>query len=86
MSLLELHNITYDVRDKCLFTIDEARVERQQKELEKRASSNDTRQARLLLETKIAEVLGKLSVAPSEELESEFQRLIREKKQLRKNK
>ncbi|MFT8709157.1 MAG: ribosomal protection-like ABC-F family protein [Sporolactobacillus sp.] len=59
---------------------------RQQKELEKRASSNDTRQARLLLETKIAEVLGKLSVAPSEELESEFQRLIREKKQLRKNK
>src|SRR5699024_8377683 len=33
----------------------------------------------LLLETKISEVLSRLSVEPSEELEREFQELIKEK-------
>lgn len=37
---------------------------------------------RLLLETKISEVLSRLSVEPSEELEKEFQRLLAEKKKL----
>ena len=37
---------------------------------------------RLLIETKISEVLSRLSVEPSEELEKEFQRLLAEKKKL----
>lgn len=36
----------------------------------------------LLLETKISEVLSRLSVEPSEELEKEFQNLIKEKRRL----
>src|SRR5699024_1450141 len=36
----------------------------------------------LLLETKISEVLSRLSVEPSEELEMEFQKLIKEKREL----
>ena len=35
----------------------------------------------LVLETRISEVLSKLSIEPTEELEQEFQALLREKKQ-----
>ncbi len=35
-----------------------------------------------MIETKISEVLSRLSVEPSEELEKEFQRLLAEKKKL----
>ena len=38
---------------------------------------------RLLIETKISEVLSRLSMEPSEELEKEFQRLLAEKKKLK---
>ena len=37
---------------------------------------------RLLLETKISEVLSRLSIEPSEELEEEFQRLLAEKRKM----
>ncbi|WP_236692848.1 ATP-binding cassette domain-containing protein [Aneurinibacillus tyrosinisolvens] len=37
---------------------------------------------RLLLETKISEVLSRLSTEPSEELEIEFQKLLKEKREL----
>src|SRR5699024_341992 len=37
---------------------------------------------RLLLDTKISEILSRLSVEPSEELESEFQELLKEKRKL----
>ncbi|MBA2876229.1 Vga family ABC-F type ribosomal protection protein [Thermaerobacillus caldiproteolyticus] len=37
---------------------------------------------RLLLETKISEVLSRLSIEPSEELEMEFQKLLKEKREL----
>lgn len=40
--------------------------------------------ASLLLETKISEVLSRLSVEPSEELEREFQELMKEKRKLEK--
>lgn len=40
---------------------------------------------RLLLETKISEVLSRLSMKPSEELEMEFQKLLAEKRQLDKH-
>jgi len=40
------------------------------------------RDKKLLLETKISEVLSLLSIAPSEELEKEFQSLLKEKKEL----
>lgn len=40
---------------------------------------------RLLLETKITEVLSRLSIEPSEELEIEFQKLLKEKRQLNNN-
>ncbi|MFC0301233.1 Vga family ABC-F type ribosomal protection protein [Virgibacillus soli] len=36
----------------------------------------------LILETKISEVLGRLSIEPTEELEAEFQRLLKEKSKL----
>ncbi|EES37184.1 hypothetical protein HMPREF0791_0200, partial [Staphylococcus epidermidis W23144] len=39
---------------------------------------------KLLLETKITEVLSRLSIEPSEELEQEFQNLINEKRNLDK--
>ncbi|WP_182201329.1 Vga family ABC-F type ribosomal protection protein [Paraliobacillus salinarum] len=38
----------------------------------------------LLLETKISEVLSRLSLEPSEELEKEFQRLLKQKRELEK--
>lgn len=46
---------------------------------EKRDSKEDQR---LLLETKISEVLSRLSIEPSEELEMEFQKLLKEKREL----
>lgn len=45
----------------------------------KRDAKEDTR---LLLETKISEVLSRLSIEPSEELEREFQMLLEEKRKL----
>ena len=43
----------------------------------------DTKQQQLLLiETKISEVLSKLSIEPDDELEKEFQKLLKEKKNL----
>ncbi len=38
---------------------------------------------RLVLQTKISEVLSRLSIDPSEELEKEFQRLLEEKRKLK---
>lgn len=46
-----------------------------------RDTEEDTR---LILETKISEVLSRLSINPSEELEVEFQKLLQEKRQLNK--
>ncbi len=37
---------------------------------------------KLLLETRITEILSRLSIEPSEELEKEFQNLINEKRNL----
>lgn len=45
---------------------------------------DDAEDRRLVLETKISEVLSRLSIEPSEELEQEFQRLLAEKKKLDK--
>lgn len=47
-----------------------------------RDTRNTTEDERLLLETKIAEVLSRLSIEPNEELEQEFQRLLAEKRKL----
>lgn len=45
--------------------------------------SRSTREEqRLVLETKLSEVLSRLSIEPSEELEREFQRLLKEKREL----
>lgn len=43
---------------------------------------DDAEDLRLVLETKISEVLSRLSIEPSEELEQEFQRLLAEKRKL----
>ncbi|MBA4603366.1 Vga family ABC-F type ribosomal protection protein [Thermoactinomyces mirandus] len=43
---------------------------------------NDTEDRRLVLETRISEVLGRLSMEPSAELEQEFQQLLAEKRKL----
>ncbi|GGL50835.1 Vga family ABC-F type ribosomal protection protein [Sporolactobacillus putidus] len=52
---------------------------KQEKSKKKREFEKDQR---LLLETKITEVLSRLSIEPSEELETEFQRLLKEKREL----
>lgn len=44
---------------------------------------NDTEEELMVLDNKIAEILGKLSVEPSEALDKEFQRLIKEKRVLK---
>ena len=49
--------------------------------LENKSKSNNDDKL-LLIETKISDVLGKLSLEPSQELEDEFQRLLEEKKRL----
>ncbi|MFT9847250.1 Vga family ABC-F type ribosomal protection protein [Aneurinibacillus sp. REN35] len=47
------------------------------------AQSRDTTEdQRLVIETKLSEVLSKLSLEPSEELEREFQKLLQEKRRL----
>ncbi|MCO7175737.1 Vga family ABC-F type ribosomal protection protein [Sporolactobacillus kofuensis] len=43
---------------------------------------DDKKEKKLLLETKISEVLSRLSIEPTEELETEFQNLLTEKKKL----
>jgi pleuromutilin/lincosamide/streptogramin A transport system ATP-binding/permease protein len=42
----------------------------------------DKEKQRLLIETRLTEVLSRLSLEPSEELEQEFQKLLAEKKRL----
>lgn len=43
---------------------------------------NTREEQRLVIETKLSEVLSRLSLEPSEELEKEFQRLLKEKREL----
>jgi pleuromutilin/lincosamide/streptogramin A transport system ATP-binding/permease protein len=60
---------------------------KQYKEHSSKPVQQDTTQQNLMvIETKISEVLGKLSIEPSEELEQEFQTLLKEKKNLEDNK
>lgn len=54
----------------------------QYKQYKPRKKQDNTEDRRLLLETRISEVLGRLSVAPSPELEQQFQQLLAEKKKL----
>lgn len=52
----------------------------QYKQHEPQENRNMEEDKRLLLETKISEVLSRLSIEPSEELELEFQKLLKEKR------
>ncbi len=54
----------------------------QYKQYKPRKKRNNTKDRLLLLETRISEVLGRLSMEPSVELEQEFQQLLAEKKKL----
>ncbi|MEN1935194.1 Vga family ABC-F type ribosomal protection protein [Paenibacillus sp. 102] len=55
----------------------------QQYKLGQVEKTRDTKEDKLLLlETKISEVLSRLSIEPSEELEIEFQKLLKEKREL----
>jgi pleuromutilin/lincosamide/streptogramin A transport system ATP-binding/permease protein len=54
----------------------------QYKNIEKQKKRNTNEDNRLVLQTKISEVLSRLSIEPSEELEKEFQLLIEEKRKL----
>lgn len=49
----------------------------------KTMNHNEKKEKRLLLETKITEVLSRLSIEPSEELEQAFQRLLEEKRAMK---
>lgn len=46
---------------------------------------NENEEELLLIETKISDVLSRLSIEPSEQLEQEFQKLLQEKKELKQN-
>src|SRR5699024_3200034 len=48
----------------------------------KRAKRDENKDEILLIETKISDVLARLSLEPSKELDAEFQRLLNEKKKL----
>ena len=52
-------------------------------QLEQQKEKDAGEDQRLLIETKISEVLSRLSTEPSEELEKEFQKLLAEKKKLK---
>jgi pleuromutilin/lincosamide/streptogramin A transport system ATP-binding/permease protein len=54
----------------------------QYKQPKKEEKRNSEENKRLLIETRISEVLGRLSVEPSGELEKEFQELLEEKRRL----
>lgn len=55
---------------------------RQWKHDKPKKNRDDKKEKRLLLETKITAVLSRLSIEPSEELEMEFQDLLKEKRKL----
>lgn len=54
------------------------------KKYQPKKKRNSKKDDYLLLETKISDVLSRLSITPSEELEMEFQKLLKEKKELEK--
>lgn len=56
----------------------------QYKHAQLQKNRDTAKEKRLLLETKISEVLSRLSIEPSKELEMEFQKLLREKRELDK--
>lgn len=60
----------------------EGTYEQYQQKDEQKIYRDDREDKKLVLETKISEVLSRLSVEPSEELEKEFQRLLKEKRKL----
>ena len=54
---------------------------KQSKQDKHKKNRNTREDERLVLETKLSEVLSRLSMEPSEELEREFQKLIKEKRE-----
>ncbi len=71
-----------DIKDGKI-TVFDGSYEAYEEWLENKTKSNNDDQL-LLIETKISDVLGRLSLEPSQELEDEFQRLLKEKKELTK--
>ena len=71
-----------DIKDGKI-TVFDGSYEAYEEWLENKTKSNKDDQL-LLIETKISDVLGRLSMEPSQELEDEFQRLLKEKKELTK--
>ena len=71
-----------------IMTIDKQKVNlfegtyQQWKEAQIKAQNSDVNDDKLLLELKIAEVLSRLSMGPSEALEQEFQELLKQKRAL----
>ncbi|RPF55155.1 Vga family ABC-F type ribosomal protection protein [Abyssicoccus albus] len=71
-----------DIKDGKI-TVFDGSYEAYEEWLENKTKSKNDDQI-LLIETKISDVLGRLSLEPSQELEDEFQRLLKEKKELTK--
>ena len=71
-----------DIKDGKI-TVFDGSYESYEEWLESKTKSNNDDQL-LLIETKISDVLGRLSLEPSQELEAEFQRLLKEKNELTK--
>ena len=69
-----------EIKNREIRFLDRLDEEKRQPGRQKEKDAGEDR--RLLIETKISEVLSRLSVEPSEELEKEFQRLLAEKKEI----
>ncbi|WP_027409375.1 Vga family ABC-F type ribosomal protection protein [Anoxybacteroides tepidamans] len=71
------------IQDKEIKLFDGTYKQYEQYKNQKHSHSRNTKEdERLLLETKISEVLSRLSIEPNEELENEFQRLLEKKRKL----
>lgn len=73
-----------DIKDGKIIVFDGS-YEAYEEWLDNKTKSNNDDQL-LLIETKISDVLGRLSLEPSQELDDEFQRLLKEKKELTREK
>lgn len=76
----QVANRIVEIKDKQLHIFDGSYQAYQQVQSKTHEQEDSLEQQKLIIENKITEVLGKLSLNPSEELDQHFQELLKEKK------
>ncbi|MFD1412674.1 Vga family ABC-F type ribosomal protection protein [Oceanobacillus jeddahense] len=71
-----------EIKNQTLRFFDGSMQQLHEEPTEKEAQEDPTEQQLMIIETKITEVLSKLSLEPSDELEQEFQKLLQQKRSL----